>query len=98
MSVMLQCMLKVNQLSNTLSFRRICFQIQYKNKGSPCLQSRTLSKCSEKQIPTLTELQELLRNCGKNTIPYGASECSLIVDKKMICVDLFLVNLFQDLA
>ena len=39
-----------------------------------------------------------LRHSGKNTIPYGAIKGSLIVDKKMVCVDLFFVGLFQDLA
>ena len=31
-------------------------------------------------------------------IPYGAIERCLIVDEKMVCVDLFFMGLFQDLA
>ena len=34
----------------------------------------------------------------KNTIPYGTIEGSLIVDKKMVCVDLCSVDIFQDLT
>ena len=41
---------------------------------------------------------QVLKNCSKNTIPYGTIEGCLIVDKKVVCVDLFLVGLFQDLA
>ena len=70
------------------------------DNGSPCLKPRTVSKGPERSVPTLTELQEVvnvillyqlrryteLRHCGKNTIPNGATEGSLIVDKKILRV------------
>ena len=84
------------------------------DKESPCLKPRTLSKASEGSIPTLTALQKVLNiilhslinfagiSCAdiavKNTIPYGAIKGSLIVEKKMVCVGLFCVGLFQDVV
>ena len=39
-----------------------------------------------------------LRHCAKTTIPYEPIAGSLIVDKKMVCVELCFVGPFQDLA
>ena len=84
------------------------------DKGSPCQKPRTASKGSERSIFILTELQELLnvilhriisfagipsfRHCGIITIHYRAIEGCRIADKKMVCVDLFFMGLFQDLT
>ena len=84
------------------------------DKGSPCLKTRAVSKDSKRSIPTWTELQELLNVilygliifavipssdiAAKNMIPYRAIEGSLIVDKKMVCVNLCFMGLLQDLA
>ena len=65
---------------------------------------RTVSKSSESSIPILMELQELHNDILHSLIglrqehdPFWSYEDSLIVDKKLACVHLCFVGLFQDL-
>ena len=54
-------------------------------------------KFCDKTSPQFRRYTEL-KHCRKNTIPYGVIKGSLIVAKKMLCVDLFFVGLFQGLT
>ena len=52
------------------------------DKGSPCLKPRTVSKGSERSIPTLTELQELLNVILHNLISFAGIPILGIVEEK----------------
>lgn len=60
-------------------------------KKSSCLKPRILANSWERHFSTLTRLFEN-HHCGKHAIPYLATECCLIVNKKMVAVDLVLMG------
>ena len=68
---------------------------RYHDKGSRCLKAFTVSKGSQKYFFTLTKQ---LRSFTEQRHNLWAIEGSLIVNKKMVYVDLCFVGFYQDLA
>ena len=58
------------------------------DKGSPCLKRRTVSKGSERSIPTLTELQELLNVILHSLISFAGIRSSDIAAKTRSLMEL----------